>query len=379
MKKLIAVLILGTLVACNNHEPKSTATNENMSVELMTEVEQVSVTLSNNEREEFYSTTLNINNEVKDVFVERLNQPKQIEDNLYHNFVFYVADQEDSEAVVQQDLAIYSAELENLGQITFDTIEFQGATILIAIHPIVQDINEIYAWGLEDGGLKELTFDGEEYVLSASSESQPYKVMKDHYVQTFKYSNLKEKLGWIFTTWIFDTEQVSFHQHDVTSYENNEDGRFIGEYLANKWITFDEYYVQFPYYTFSQKDMVKLERGYLPEMTYPIGTPIEDVLETYTIFEEDYYNGGHYYETKDGLYFRDELTDRVAVLSISGKQLINGHDLESILGKPTSLGRSDMAPDEIYAYYTFDDYGLWIIYDEHNNVSYIELHLIKDK
>lgn len=374
MKKLLAVFILGTLVACGVNPSDDNANNDYQAAREQVFKEQAKVPISNIENI-FYETRLKTNTDTKHIYIEKLTEQKQIDNHTYNNFILYLADQGEKEATIIPEISIIEQKLANIDELAFDTIEVEGASILIAIHPIDSENNEIFALGLSGGTLVDITFEDKGSIESLASDTVPLKVLKDKYIQTL--SNNGE--GFIFTTWSFDEEAFIFINYDQTSYVHDKEEIEVGNYFADHWLTFDDYFLDFPYYTFTEEDKDKILEGYLADLPNSLGTPISEVIKDYTIYDEGYYDGGPYFETRDGMLFYNEATKLHSVAFISGNRIKNDYEIEDILGKPTSSGRSDMYPDEIYSLYNYDDYALWLFYNENNDLIRMELFSLKHR
>src|SRR5690625_675938 len=244
-------------------------------------------------------------------------------------------------------------------------------TTMFAIHPISSDKNEIFFWTLDDGSLMSITFEDEIYTSSAKSEEINVKILKDEFVQTLTYNEIENDTIVTFQTWVYDPEYKNFQIRDLLIIDEENE---TAEYFAEKWLSFEDYYIDFPYYTFTAKDVDTIKNGQLPDNDFPLGTSIEQVIENKTIFEEGYYDGGAYYETVDGMLFYNEETEIHTVAMYSGNRFINQYEIEDILGEPKSSGRSDIYPDELFSNYEWDDIMLRLIYNNDDELIRMELH-----
>ncbi|HLS35264.1 MAG TPA: hypothetical protein VK061_03395 [Bacillota bacterium] len=373
MKKLLTILIVGTLVACNtskNTENYNDQAKEVENAEILAE-EPPKVSKDEVKQNAFFETELQTKEETKQVYVEKLSKEKEIDGKIYDSFIFYVADLENDDAFVQTNLEFYDISLEQPNEITFDTAKFQGDTTMFAIHPISSDKNEIFFWTLDDGSLMSITFEDEIYTSSAKSEEINVKILKDEFVQTLTYNEIENDTIVTFQTWVYDPEYKNFQIRDLLIIDEENE---TAEYFAEKWLSFEDYYIDFPYYTFTAKDVDTIKNGQLPDNDFPLGTSIEQVIENKTIFEEGYYDGGAYYETVDGMLFYNEETEIHTVAMYSGNRFINQYEIEDILGEPKSSGRSDIYPDELFSNYEWDDIMLRLIYNNDDELIRMELH-----
>lgn len=373
MKKLLAVFILGTLVACGTSTSDDNANNEEIKTAKLQIKEQPKIEISeiNNI---IYETELKTKGSNKHLYIEKLDHPKQIEDETYQNLIFYTAEIGEEEASVQTELSVTMTELENVEDLRFENLEIEGVSVVIAIHPIDSEQNEIYALAQAEDKLVEVIFEDETRIKSLAGQGKGYKFIKDQYFQT-----LNHKKGHTFTSWIFDKDQLLFNVYYQDSYTKDEEKIETGEYFASRWLEFEDYFLDFPYYTFTEEDKERVQKGYLADLPHPLDIPIEEVLEGYTIYDAGYYDGGPYYETRDGMLFYDEATDLHSVAFISGDRIKNDYELEDILGEPDFSGRNDMYPDELYSSYQFEDYMLLLIYNDNNDLIRVELYSFKNR
>lgn len=367
MKKLLAVILLGTLVACNTNLKDDHANNETKT-NIKTQVEeQLKVPLSNIENIH-YETSLKTNHEEKKLYIEKITEKKHIENYTFENFIFYLVNEEDNEVFIQPDISISEKYLPNVENLSFETINLKGASILIAIHPLNNKENKIFAFGLANDKLTNITFDDNSSIKSLQSVTVDYKILMDEYLQTLT----RDGEGYIFTTWKMNPHELKFVNYYQDSFIADEESIQIGKHFAERWLNYDDFFSEFPYYTFTIEDQEKLIKGSLVDLPHPLGEAIDHVLKDYTIYDEDYFDGGPYYETRDGMFFYDEYTRLHTVVIISGKRIKNSYEIEDILGRPTSSGRNDMYPDEKYAMYKFNNYNLWLIYNEQNELTRLE-------
>lgn len=376
MKKLLAVLILGTLVACNTNLTSNHANNE---IEPETRAktlneEEFKVPISNIDNI-YYETSLKNNKDTKKLYIEKLAEQTYIENHAFENFLFYLVNEEENEAFIQMDISLTEKKLPNMERISFETIDLEGVSILIATLPLNDEENEIFAFGLTGEKLTNLTFDDKNSISSLQSNTLAYKQPVDGYIQTL---DSKDE-GYIFTTWKLNPSQQNFINYYQDVYTQAGEAIEIGQYFAERWLQFDDFFSEFPYYTFSKEDQEKISKGILVDLPHALGTPIDQVIEDYLVYDEDFFDGGPYYETKNGMLFYDEQTRLHNVAFISGVRIQNSHEIEDILGTPTSAGRSDMYPDEKYAFYKFNDYSLWLIYNDENELTRLELFSVENE
>lgn len=374
MKKLLAVLLLGALVACNTSEGLDHMNNDEEieSTETFSKKTLPTVSFEEIEKNIDIEIELQTNKGSQKILIEKVTKPKQFDEYIFDKYIFYVEGPKSSKVTVQTDLNIYEVNLTK--DLDFEKIKFRGEEMLLASYVKNDKERNVFVWVLEGDRLIDVTFNGEKAVTSIPVGNLPLKVLKNNYLQTFTYKDFQKETEFVFSTWSYDKDQYSFVLHDEKRYKNEGEERETGRYVAEKWLTYQDYFIDFPYYTFTEEDYDNLLKGYLPDIPFSLGTSINNVIENYTIFEKDFYDGGPYYETKDGMYFYNESTKMISVITISGNRFKNPNEIEEILGKPKSSGRSDMYPDEIFSIYDWDEYMLWLIYNENDELMRMELH-----
>lgn len=379
MKKLATVLFISILVACGEQgidDDMNNATNQSEENSSVKALEQTTMPLEEVEASAVFTATMNSEEGTKDLYVHQVDERVEISNDEFKNFIFFLADPNDNDdqAIVQTDLSIYENSFDELDNVIFDTVNLDGQTFLMLIETVDEHSNKIMMWTVQNNELKEITFNEERTLHSYQSGDVFVKMINNHYIQSLEYKNSKDK-GWYFVTWEFDSEQLDFTPYFQKEYTGEEEHDLeAGAYIADKWIEYEDYYSQFPLYTFTEQDKDKILKGYLLDSPFPLGTKVEVITEQYPVFEEGYLDGAPYYEIPGALYYYNEETEITSVLSIGGDRIANPNEIEEILGKPKSSGRSDMHPDEIFSLYEWDQYLLWLFYNEDHELKHIELH-----
>lgn len=370
MKKLAVVISISILVACGTQAPDENAEQINeqtKKTKSLQAFEQTTVSVNEAKENSLFSTTLKTKNDTKQIYIERINDKVEMDGYVFANFIFYLVDPGKEKAVVQKNLSIYNESFENLENITFETIDMDESTFIVALHPIANDTNEMMMWTLADNKLKEITFNDQNSFVSKEANDVFLKQIQTDFLQTVVNKNK----GWHFITWEFDKENYNFMPYFEKIYEA-EDELQIGEYFLEKWLNFNDYFLPFPYITFTKDDEDRLLEGELKNIPYELGTKIDDLIDQETIIEGGYLDGAPYYEIPGAMYFYNEETREIFGISVSGDMFTNANEIEEILGKPQSSGRSDMYPDEVYSFYEWDEYMLMLMYNEQGDLNRIE-------
>src|SRR5699024_2827722 len=174
------------LVACGTSTSDDNANNEETKTAKLQIKEQPKIEISeiNNI---IYETDLKTKGSNKHLYIEKLDHPKQIEDETYQNLILYTAEIGEEEASVQTELSVTMTELENVEDLRFENLEIEGVSVVIAIHPIDSEQNEIYALAQAEDKLVEVIFEDETRIKSLSGQGKGYKFIKDQYFQTLNH------------------------------------------------------------------------------------------------------------------------------------------------------------------------------------------------
>lgn len=225
-------------------------------------------------------------------------------------------------------------------------------------------------WYFTNGELKRVTFDDEKELYASNNK---LKFIDNEYMQSVVYDNAgmgEHGIGWHFHTWIWEADNDRFNEYNHRTYTDDQEyGWEIGEMISEDWYEYEDYYVQFPRITFTEKDVKLMKRGMLVDKSVQIGDSIDKLVERMTresdYVEEDYYNGGKYYSFSTPFsYFYDEQSQEIHLIYISGAALTNDvQSIRQLLGEPIESSFSDM--ENVYVdQFIVGDYMVTMDHDE---------------
>ncbi|QTD40939.1 hypothetical protein [Sporosarcina sp. Te-1] len=259
------------------------------------------------------------------------------------SYALFLAKDNETKGMLQIDGRIpFIVERENIGEYELGNQHFLG---------FIDNETSLVLWTLENGRLSPVLFDDQK---SLTLNEGKFKFIEKAYLQT--YEPVLGKDGWTFTTWGWEQDQLKFNLLHTESYTADRPyGLETGQHTMQLWNEYEDYYVAFPQYTFTEQSAELLKDGMLLHQDVQLGMPIEDVLQIHSNFyEHDYYAGGIYYSFPGGrTIFYDELAGDVTYITLNGGSLTNElEELLAILGPPENEGYDEMN-DEYTYYYMF--------------------------
>ncbi|MBP2241893.1 hypothetical protein J2Z40_002466 [Cytobacillus eiseniae] len=213
--------------------------------------------------------------------------------------------------------------MEGLGELTFNASSTQVYPINIGGETVLTMINSSskpYFYGIDSGEIKNIPMN--EQILPIIGKE--IKAINQKFIQSVHLYGEKE---WMFTTWKFDKESMTFIKHDETVVKGNE-----GENWFNLWNEKKEYFFPFQNLELSSDVIDKAKQGIPLGSPYPIGTNIANIKKSDSKFLEE---GTTYVMYPDITYYFDDATGIVNAVSIPGERMkTNLENIKKLFGEP---------------------------------------------